>query len=153
MPDAQTVVQRYHEEVMNGHNLGVLDEILAPDYVRHAADWEGRGDLVSCEACKQMLAGLLAVFPDMRIVEGSTRLDLHGDFAYQIARLTGTHSGAPFLGSEPTGKTFEFDYQATMRFEDGRIAEEWIFYDSLLLMKQLGVAPEQLGLSPKPAIA
>jgi predicted ester cyclase len=140
MDDTASVVTRYREDVMNGHNLDVLDEILAPDYVRHAAEWEG-GDLVSCGACKEMLGGLLAVFPDMRIVEGSDRVDMHGDFAYQMARLTGTHSGAAFLGVEPTGKTFEFDYQATMRFEDGRIAEEWLFYDSLLLMQQLGVVP------------
>lgn len=54
---------------------------------------------------------------------------------------TGTGNGLPV-----TGKAVKVSGQATFRFVDGKIAEEWAQGDSLGIMKQLGLLPQASGL-------
>ena len=69
------------------------------------------------------------------IVEGDT----------VAVRLTerGTHDG-DLMGIEPTGREFEIQVMAFLRLEDGKVAEWWIQPDTLGLMQQLGLNPEDL---------
>ena len=60
---------------------------------------------------------------------------------------TGTGNGIP-----ATGKSVETSGCAIFRFEDGKVAEEWVSADSLSLMRQLGLLPQPgANASPAPA--
>lgn len=50
----------------------------------------------------------------------------------------GTHDGA-FHDIQPTGKKFEIVGMTVWRFENGKIAEEWVFSNDLDLYRQLGL--------------
>ena len=50
----------------------------------------------------------------------------------------GTHTGE-YRGMPPTGKSFEVTGIIIHRFEDGMIVEVWENWDTLGLVKQLGM--------------
>jgi predicted ester cyclase len=45
------------------------------------------------------------------------------------------------LGQQPTGRTVDITGQHILRFADERIVEEWVSYDTLGLIQQLGLQP------------
>jgi len=53
----------------------------------------------------------------------------------------GTHTGA-FRGVPATGKSYELTSLTVWRFVDGKIAEEWVFFNELDLYRQLGLFKE-----------
>ena len=136
MPDMQTVLRRYADAVFNDHDLDAVDDVIASDHVRHGPQWEG-GDRVGRTAFKQSFATFFAVFPDLHAE--IHRLDVLGEYAYSRQTVTGTHTGASFLGVGPTGNSVRFDAQTTYRLRDGKIVEQWVTYDTLAAMQQLGV--------------
>jgi predicted ester cyclase len=54
----------------------------------------------------------------------------------------GTHAGA-FMGIPPTGKQVTFTGIDLFRIAHGRLAEEWLMFDQLGLLRQLGAVPTQ----------
>jgi hypothetical protein len=89
---------RWHEEAINGGDLGVIDEIVATDVVHHAGTFP---DGVGPEAVKTVLGALLSGFPDVRhTVEDVVSA---GDEVVIRWSATGAHDGE-FQGYAPTGK-------------------------------------------------
>ncbi|MGY0500341.1 ester cyclase [Nocardia sp. FBN12] len=81
-------------------------------------------------------------FPEYKVQFGS------GDWMAGISVMTGTHTGTfnlYGLSVPPTGREVEITLATIARFDNGKIAEEYLFYDLLLLAIDLGVWP------PKPA--
>jgi hypothetical protein len=73
--------------------------------------------------------------------DGSRRDDGH---AYDVARAraTGTHQG-DFMGMPATGKRIEVQLVDIIRFgDDGLAREHWGVFDTMTMMQQLGVIPE-----------
>jgi steroid delta-isomerase-like uncharacterized protein len=133
---AQTAIERrLLEEVWGKGNLDLTHEILAEDFVRHGPDIEG-GQINSREAFKGLVTAYRTGIPDLGvpIVE---QFEI-GDRVITSWRVTGTNTG-PVLGQDPTGRTFEIAGQHILRFADGRVVEEWVSYDSLGLVQQLGL--------------
>ena len=67
-----------------------------------------------------------------------------GDFTCFVTRFTGTFT-APLKqpdGSviEPTGKSFDVLYSTAAKWHDGRIIEEYLFYDNGTFLEQIGLA-------------
>jgi predicted ester cyclase len=52
-----------------------------------------------------------------------------------------THRGE-FMGIAPTGKHVTFTGLFVSRFEEGKIAETWMYVDTLSLFQQLGAFPQ-----------
>ncbi len=42
---------------------------------------------------------------------------------------------------QPTGKTFTLPMMTVARWENGRMKEEWLFWDNAAFMTQIGAAP------------
>ncbi|MER8047352.1 ester cyclase [Streptomyces sp. NPDC094032] len=90
-------------------------------------------------------------FPDIEIGpvgdDGRPRYQTQfgsGEWMAGISVMSGTHEGELNLFGRvvpPTGKKVEITLATIARFEDGKIAEEYLFYDMLLLAKDLGVWP------------
>lgn len=131
--DPRPVIHRIINEIINGKNLALIDELYAPDYVGHQIppplpqNREGQ---------KLFVGAFVEAFPDLRltfedeIVEGS-KIAGRGYF-------TGTHEGA-FQGIPPTGKRVQVSFMDLWRVENGTLAEYWGVVDVAGLLKQLGV--------------
>ena len=136
--------RRWTEDALDKHNLDLLDEIVSPTIVHHAGAFV---DEIGRDQLKSDLAALLAGFPDFRftadvIVAEDDRV---------AVRWTGrgTHT-APFQGIAPTGRAIVFPGINVYRIECGQIVEGWSEPNTLGLLQQLGVVPQDLGLTATP---
>ena len=127
----EAVVRRVHEEVINGKNMEVLDELLSSDYI-----WHGPGQ----ETGKEVYEMYLSAFPDMKMkVEETISV---GDKVITRFVSEGTHR-AELPGLPATGKhVVGIEGIMISRVENGKIMEEWESFDELSMMKQLGAVPE-----------
>jgi steroid delta-isomerase-like uncharacterized protein len=57
--------------------------------------------------------------------------------------VTGTFSGAPYLGIEPTGRPVDLRGMDLIDVEDGRVAANNIYYDQLAFARQAGLLPAE----------
>jgi steroid delta-isomerase-like uncharacterized protein len=128
------IIRRLGEEGWGKGNLAVVDELLAPNFVDHAAELGGgRSDAAGF---KEQVREFRAAFPD-----GHTQVDdLIAADDKVVLRWTdgGTHRG-PFLGVAPTGKRVSLTGVDIYRIEHGKIVEYWCSEDIYGLMAQLGV--------------
>jgi steroid delta-isomerase-like uncharacterized protein len=129
----KAIIRRFVEEVQNGGDLTVLDEIAAPDYVNHSAP---PGVPADREGLKQLTAMFRRAFPDGRMAIE----DLVAEGDRVAARYTerGTFAG-PFRGKEPTGKSYELTAMEWFALQDGRIHRRWGARDSASQARQVGM--------------
>ena len=131
----KAIARRWFEESGNRHNLAIVDELFTPDYVNHALGAAPGGGR---EAEKQLIEGMLTAFPDMRFTIED--MVAEGDKVAVRYTIQGTHQGV-FMGIPATGKAFTTTAIVILRFENGKIAEEWFQGDDLGMLQQLGVIP------------
>jgi predicted ester cyclase len=81
---------------------------------------------------------LLDAFPDMRSSEDD--LVVAGDRVAVRRTVRGTHRGG-FMGIAPTGREASFGGVWLARMRDGKLVEQWVYFDALGLMRQLGAVP------------
>ncbi len=108
------VVRRFMTEVLTGRNLGLTDEVLAPDYVNYMTG----ADLA---AFKGMLAGMSAALTNVRFEIDD--LVAEGDSVVARWRMEATHSGS-LMGESPTGKTISSRGLTYYRLVNGQIVED-----------------------------
>ncbi len=88
---------------------------------------------------------LFETFPDYTINEHLIKFG-SGKWTAGLSSSTGTFTEPMKLRDgtviEPTGKKFELKAITLARWEDGRIMEEYIFWDNYHLFKQLGIINE-----------
>ena len=130
--DKETIAMRWHDEAINGGDLDVIQQIVAPNVVHHAGTFpDGEGP----EAITTVLGALLTGFPDVQHTIEQVIAD--GDFVVIRFQAVGTHEGE-FQGYEPTGKQVTWSGINIFRFECGRIVEEWSEVDGLGRLLQIG---------------
>ncbi len=128
----KAVVRRFVEEGWSGHNPNVVDEVVSPDYLNHAAVAEHRRGIAGA---KHIRNWLIAAFPDIRFdIED---IIAEGDMVAVRCIASGTHEGE-FMGIAPTGKRFAIEQVHWVRIADGKLAEHWAVRDDLGMMRQLG---------------
>jgi steroid delta-isomerase-like uncharacterized protein len=57
--------------------------------------------------------------------------------------ITGTFSGAPYMGIQPTGRPVDLRGMDLIDVEDGRVAGNNIYYDQLTFARQVGMLPAE----------
>ncbi len=93
----KAIVRRWFEDGFNAHNLAIMDELFAPDFVEHTPygpPTRGR------EAAKQGVAGAFVAMPDMRLAVED--MIAEGDKVTVRFVTTGTQTGN-FMGIPATG--------------------------------------------------
>jgi steroid delta-isomerase-like uncharacterized protein len=128
--------RRTYEEMLNGGNLAVAEELVAPDFVNHEAP---PGKDIGPESVRGLATMLRTAFPDLHFeIED---LVAEGDTVAGRLTMSGTHEG-PLMGMPPTGRTVRQDHMHFVRFRDGKAVEHWGVRDDVSMMRQLGTFPE-----------
>lgn len=121
-------------KVMNGGDLSLFDEILSPQYVLHLADGT---ETIGIDAMKEEITSLRTMFPDVNMT--FDELIIEGDKVVTRWTVTGTNTG-PMGGLPPTGKEIKFSGVNIGNIVDGKVREEWEFYNQAMMYVQLGFA-------------
>ena len=114
----------------------MLDGIYAQDVVVH--DCSAPEDIRGLDALKSFYEASHAGFPDMEFRFD----DVLASENHVIFRGTveGTNTGT-LRGVSSTGRRVSFSCVAIDRIEGGKIVEEWVYFNVLDLLGQLGMAP------------
>ena len=142
--DAQknkALIRRLYEEVYANWDFGVLDELIAGDFVGHGAP---PGTPPGPAGVRQFYAWLRAAFPDIRYsVED---LVAEGDKVVVRWRWRGTHQGE-YYGIPPSGKPVTATGIAIYRIAGGKCVERWVGFNALGVLQQLGATIRGAGQS------
>lgn len=121
-PDPEQVVRRLVDEVMNGGELDVLEDLYSPRLAAAARSW---------------IEPFLASFADVQM----SVVELVTDGVTVVGRFacSGTHVGT-WLGYSPTGRRFEDVPEVYFfRVKGGRIVRAWGLEDTHERLRQLGL--------------
>jgi predicted ester cyclase len=116
------LVRRLVEEVVNGRDEAVLDEVADGEVAAAARGWIGP---------------FRRAFPDFRME--TVELIAEGDKVAAHFKCSGTHEGE-WRGTPPTGRRFEaVDEVYIFTIRDGRLVSATAVEDNLTRAKQLGI--------------
>ena len=144
--DAEAILRRMFDEIINQGRLEVADELFAEDYVDHGP----MGDLAGRGTFKQLVAQWRDAVPDVHC-EIDTVI-AQGDLCAWLVRTTGTHTGDG-LGFPATGRRFETVSANMGRLRDGRAVEHWAEQGMFPMLAQIGVLPMPAPAVPSPRSA
>jgi steroid delta-isomerase-like uncharacterized protein len=133
----QAIVRRYYDEIWSQGRLDLVDDLFAEDYVNIDPATPG-GAVHGRAGMKALVAGYRAAFPDLRFTIEAQ----FGDADRVVSRWTarGTHRG-PLLDIPPSGRAAAVEGITVSRFAGDLIAEDYVIWDALGLLRQLGVVP------------
>jgi steroid delta-isomerase-like uncharacterized protein len=129
------IVRRVFEEPWKG-NLAVVDELVASNYIGY--DPAVPEPLRGPAGVKEFISTYREAFPDARITVEQQLAE--GNLVATRWSGRGTHEGE-LMGIEPTGKQVTVSGLTISRLEGGKIVEEFLNWDTLGMMHQLGAIP------------
>jgi steroid delta-isomerase-like uncharacterized protein len=134
----KALVRRYFEEVWDKGNLDLIDELLTTNFVRHGPSGT-EGEVRGLEGFKGLVTMYRTAFPDLQVpIED---LIAEGDRVVTRWTTRGTNQGE-LMGNAPTGNQASVTGIIIDRLSGGKIEEEWVDYDTLHLMQQIGAVPQ-----------
>ncbi|MCX2713627.1 ester cyclase [Mycolicibacterium sp. J2] len=138
--DPAAVVRRNVQEVQNGGDFAVFDQIFADDFVDHTPQ-----------------QGVPADRTGVRTLYGALRnafSDLHAEIHWQTVQddkvttfktYSGVHRGT-FLGVAATQRPVRFQTLDVFRVHQGRLTDHWGVADLLGVLVQLGALPSDIAV-------
>jgi len=136
----KAIALRATEELWNQHNVDLVDEFFAADFIGHNPVLSGVYPEVGTESMKQAITDHFTALPDFHVTVHETLAE--GDKLVHHWTVTGTHKGE-LMGIPPSGNQVTFTGFTINRFADGKIVEQWWAYDALGMMQQLTAPPEK----------
>ena len=132
--DAQLEAFRnYSLQLWNGGNVDLVDSLYAESCIRHNADM---GDSKGPEGVKKFVKWVYTAYPDFK-VSFDKQFELK-DRTVTLWSATGTNDGPLGENMPATGKKVSFTGLAMQVIENGKITEEWIYYNQLPIYTQMG---------------
>jgi hypothetical protein len=120
----KAIVQRLVDEVLNGGNLDLVDQLYTPELAPTAHQW---------------IAPFRASFPDVHM--DTAELIAEADTVIGRFTCTATHTGT-WQGHPPTGRRFINIAEVNLyRIHNGQITDTWTLEDNLERLTQLGLLP------------
>ena len=143
----KALARRLFEAAFNNGDVGVVDEIFAPDVTGQASDgMPVRGS----QRRKATIMEDRTIFPDLhctveeQVAEGDTvvtRWVARGTHQGQASQPHGMGRVDLLRGMPPTQKQVSFAGMDIHRIQEGKIVETWRCWDRLGLLQQLGAVP------------
>lgn len=127
MTDPKALVRRLVDDVINGDDTDVLDDIATPALAR---------------TLRRAFDQFRTAFPDWH--QEIVQLVAEGDTVVARFRCTGTHQG-PWQDLPPTGCTMNVDEVYFYRHDDNRLTRVWGLEDTWTRHQQLHGTPTTLG--------
>jgi steroid delta-isomerase-like uncharacterized protein len=134
--DNKAIVSRLYIEVWNERKLELVDELFAESHALNMPNVFGAA--IGPEAYKRHVMRFFAGFPDLRFAIEDVVCE--NDKVVVSWVISGTHKGE-FLGIPPTNKKVSVGGITINCLGNGKILDSNVVYDTLDLLKQLGVAP------------
>ncbi len=118
-----SIIHTANSVLLANGNLDAVGTFFAPDYVAHLT---AGGAVRGHRAIRGFLRSIRAAFADLE-VDVEILVTGKGRVAWQRT-LRGTHA-ADFKGFPASGRRIVWRDMVTSRFQDGRIAEDWVITD------------------------
>lgn len=128
------IVRRAIEEVFNGARPAAVHDLYGPDFVNHTPPSMGP-EVRGVDRIRPFAAAWRTAFPDLWFTVDAEWADADTVVTRWTAR--GTHRHA-WRGIPPTGKRVVVTALEVSRLADGKIVEQWLAWDTLGLLQQLG---------------
>jgi steroid delta-isomerase-like uncharacterized protein len=132
----KSIVYRWVEGGWNQGNLTLVDELYTTDYMIH--DPQSPNFPGGHAAFKQFVNNLRTGFPDIHVTIED--IIAEGDKVVWRWTITGTHTG-DLMGIPPTGRPVKITGIVLSRFANGKWAEDYVNWDTLGMLQQIGVVP------------
>lgn len=136
MGEQGRTARRFVEEILDTGDWSAAGEVLTEEVVMHHPS--SPEPIRGREQVQQFLGQFRAGMPDLRLMVEDVA---EGDETVAVRwQAKGTHT-ADMFGMPPTGTELQIHGISFLRFEDGRIAEDWVEENTLDVLQQLGVVP------------
>ena len=130
--DEANCIAEWVLKLWNEGDLSVAAGLYGPGYVRHHPTPSAAASL---DDLKDTVVSNRALFPDYGLA--FNEMILKGDRMIVFATMTGTNT-APIDEIAATGKAVRMNGVYIFRIADGKIAEEWTYFNLLHYYQQLG---------------
>jgi predicted ester cyclase len=132
----KALVRRFYEEIDRG-NIGILDELLAEDYIDHNPPPFHVDQASGRERVKLDFKVFLEATPGYHHIE-----DQIAERDKVVTRMTsyGKHTG-DLPGAPRTGNDMKMTSITIHRIKDGKIVEKWSEKDMISFLQQIGKMP------------
>lgn len=130
----QALVRQWYAALNAGDVDGAL-ALASPEFQMHMPNsQEPLGTVGARESLQDFRVG----FPDLHQAIGQITTDSEMTAAW--VTMTGTQTGQ-LMSITPTGKSIKLSAIVVFRIADGKLAENWVSFDKMELLRQLGVMP------------
>jgi steroid delta-isomerase-like uncharacterized protein len=128
---------RWAFSIMNERDVEPLRQLWSDDVVERFPT----GTIHGPDAMAEYFRALFAALPDfhMRVVTIAET----GEDVFVHWHLTGTQTGAPFEGIDPTGRRVAIDGMDHFVIRDGKVMTNFAVYDQMQFARQIGLLPPQ----------
>ena len=133
-PDNKQIVRRFIDECWNQGKLNVVSELVADKCRFHDPVFPSLTS--GADNMKNHIESSRRGFPDLKFKIDDTIAERNEVVIHWTAN--GTHNG-PFLGMQPTNRKATVSGTSIYRIEGNKIAEEWVYWNLMTMMEQLGV--------------
>lgn len=135
--DVGDFIFEFFSRVWNYHYFNEMDDF----YLSHATSHTVcNKDLSGVQQMQSFLMSFFASVPNARVaIERVTCENLGDHYDWNAAvrwRIAGLHEGLGFFGP-PTGQPVEISGISHLNIQDGKIAEEWLLFDGMDVLRQL----------------
>ncbi len=129
--DNKRVVREFTRIFKNQHDVDGIDHLFAADFGHHFKPPVRPG----LEGFKDIGRRLNSAFPDVVVTEED--MIAEADKVVERSSAMATHRGS-LTGEPPTNRRVGWTEIHVYRIREGRIAEHWVEFAMLDLMKQIG---------------
>lgn len=138
---AQDVWLTSFVEAINSGNADTYLAQYAPDAVIDYANAPEGSAIKGTEGIRKELSSHYKAFPDMKFE--LKRYAAVGEYYLVEGTVKGTNTGSMTApdGKEmkPTGKPLNMDMAFTLKVQDGKVVEDYSYWDNLAFMEQMGL--------------
>jgi predicted ester cyclase len=132
---SNTELIRWAFDRLNERDLDSLRQAWNADTVERFPDATCTGS----DEIAAYFATAMAAMPDWHM--DVVKIAEHDDDVFVHWHLTGTHSGGPFQGIEPTGKKIALDGMDHFVVRDGVVVSNFVVFDQMQFARDIGMLP------------
>ena len=121
------MADRFATEVWNGGNLDLIDEMVAENFVRHLPKSWATPKIEGAAAFKEYMTTIRTTYPDFHRKVHKRMAD--GDMVASAWTVSGTN--------KDLDKKISVMGMSITRYADGKLAEEWVTWDTQEMQNQL----------------